>query len=96
MTEGLKNALEAVSKMPEGDAEKGALLMLIVFQTWNQNLYLLNVSICNLIRDMNLYIETLEKYSTEIDNTFTSIARAGRTPERAVCAFADCLLLCKV
>jgi hypothetical protein len=27
---------------------------------------------------MNLYIETLEKYSTEIDNTFTSIVEKAR------------------
>jgi hypothetical protein len=78
MTEWLKNAFEGVLKMPEGEAKKSALLMLVVFQTWNQNLSLLNVSIGNLIGDMNLYIETLEKYSTEIDNTFTSIVEKAR------------------
>jgi len=78
LTEGLKNALEGVLKMPDSEAKKGALLMLVVFQTWNQNLNLLNVSIANLVGDMNLYIETLEKYSTEIDNTFTSIVEKAR------------------
>jgi hypothetical protein len=72
-TESIKNALEEVMKMPDGEAKKNSLLILTVFQSWNQNLNLLNASIVNLIGDMNLYIETLERYSTELDNTFTSI-----------------------
>jgi hypothetical protein len=71
-TESIKTALDGVMKMPDGEAKKNSLLLLIVFQSWNQNLNLLNANIVNLIGDMNLYIETLEKYSTELDNTFTS------------------------
>jgi len=64
--------------MPDGEAKKNSLLILAVFQSWNQNLNLLNANIFNLIGDMNLYIETLEKYSTELDNTFTSILEQAK------------------
>ena len=69
----LRSALDGVMKMPDGEAKKNALLLLAVFQSWNQNLNLLNSSIVNLTGDMNLYIETLERYSTELDNTLKSI-----------------------
>jgi hypothetical protein len=78
LTESLKKTLEEVLKMPEGETKRNALLILAVFQTWNQNLNLLNFNISTLIGDMNLYIETLERYSTELDNTFTKIIEGAR------------------
>jgi hypothetical protein len=77
-TESIKTALDGVMKMPDGEAKKNSLLLLTIFQSWNQNLNLLNANIVNLIGDMNLYIETLEKYSTELDNTFTSIIEQAK------------------
>lgn len=73
MTETLKASLEKVMKMPEGEAKTTSLFILSLFHTWNQNLNLLNASIGALIGDMNLYIETLERYSTELDSTLTNI-----------------------
>jgi len=72
-TQTLKESLESVLKMPEGEAKTTALLTLSLFNSWNQNLNLLNTNIVALINDMNLYIETLERYSTELDNTLTNI-----------------------
>jgi len=72
-TQTLKESLDSVLKMPEGEAKTTALLTLSLFNSWNQNLNLLNTNIVALINDMNLYIETLERYSAELDNTLTKI-----------------------
>lgn len=73
MTENLSESLENVMKMPEGEAKTTSLFMLTLFHTWNQHLNLLNTTISALIGDMNLYIETLERYSVELDSTLTDI-----------------------
>lgn len=73
MNENFNKSLESVMKMPEGEAKTTSLLILTLFHTWNQNLNLLNTTISALIGDMNLYIETLERYSTELDSTLTDI-----------------------
>jgi len=78
MTESMKNALDEIMKMPDGEAKKSSLLLLAVFQSWNQNFNLLNVNIGNLVGDMNLYIETLERYSNELDNTFQSLIEQAK------------------
>jgi len=72
-TQTLRETLENVLKMPEGETKTSALLTLSLFNGWNQNLNLLSTVIVALINDMNLYIETLERYSTELDNTLTEI-----------------------
>ena len=50
-----------------------ALVVFAVFQSWNQDLEMLNANMVSLIGDMNLYIETLEGYSSELDKTLTKI-----------------------
>lgn len=78
MNETLKESLESLKKMPEGKDKTQFLLMLNVLNNINQNLNLLITSISSLIGDMNLYIETLERYSTELDNTLTDIFEEAR------------------
>lgn len=71
--EGLKDLLKDVDKMPEGERRTTSLWVLTLFNNWNQNVIMLSTIVANLITDMNLYVETLEKYSTELDNTLTEI-----------------------
>lgn len=78
MTEIIQKALEKTSSIPEGGEKTNYLLMVNVLNSWNQNLALLNTSTTALIGDMNLYIETLERYSTELDNTFGKIIEMAK------------------
>lgn len=73
MTKPLQETYENVTKMPEGREKMFSFLILSMFNTWNQNFNLLNSTIVALVGDMNLYIETLERYSTELDSTLADI-----------------------
>lgn len=74
----LKQLWETITKMPVGEAKDMALMIFSVFQMVNQNLLMLNTTTISLIGDMNLYIETLERYSTELDNTFAKIIEMAK------------------
>ena len=69
----LKESLEEVMEMPEGKKKTESLLMLTLVNTLNQNSNLLLTNIGYIVDIMNLYIDTLERYSMELDNTLTSI-----------------------
>lgn len=73
MTYGLDRSLEAQSKMQSSDGLVVMQGISSILQMYHQNFVLLNNNISALIKDMNLYIETLEKYSTELDNTLSGI-----------------------
>ena len=64
---------ESAMKMPEGEAKTTALFIMTLMNNWNQNLNAVNSYVTALVGDMNLYIDTLENYSTELDNTLTDI-----------------------
>ena len=78
MTQSLQETSENVLKMPEGKEKMFALLILSMFNTWNNNFNLLNITVGALLSDMNLYIETLERYSTELDSTLTDIFEGAK------------------
>jgi len=69
----LKESLDQVLEMPEGKKKTESLLMLTLVNTLNQNSNLLLTNIGYIVDTMNLYIDTLERYSMELDNTLTSI-----------------------
>jgi hypothetical protein len=69
----LKSALETTLKMPEGQPKTYALLLIAYLNTWGSNVNMVNITTASLMQDMNLYIETLERYSTELDSTLNSI-----------------------
>jgi len=73
MEEGLKKYLVETSKMPEGEVKTQSLLLATVVNGITQNYNMLGSSVTSLIGDMNLYIETLESYSIELDNTLGDI-----------------------
>ena len=64
---------KSIMKLPEGQLKTTALSSLALLNTWHQNVNLFNTTTAYLIGDMTLYIETLERYSTELDNTLTDI-----------------------
>ena len=70
---GLKKYLMETSQMPEGEVKTQSLLLATVVNGITQNYNMLGSSVASLIGDMNLYIETLESYSTELDNTLSDI-----------------------
>jgi len=78
MTESLQETLKNVVKMPEGKEKTFGYLILSMFNTWNQNFNLLNITVGALLSDMNLYIETLERYSMELDSTLTTIFEGAK------------------
>ena len=69
----LKESIDQVLEMPEGKKKTESLLMLTLINSMNQNSNLLLTNIGYIVDTMNLYIETLERYSMELDNTLTSI-----------------------
>ena len=78
MTDTTKACLEGTMKMPEGQAKDRALMLTSLIQSWMQNINLLNTTTTNLIVDMSIYIDTLESYSTKLDNTLTDIFQRAR------------------
>jgi hypothetical protein len=74
----LKSALEATLKMPDGQPKTNTLLLIAYLNTWNSNVNMVNITTASLIQDMNLYIETLERYSTELDSTLNGIFEKAR------------------
>jgi len=74
----LKSALEATLKMPDGQPKTNALLLIAYLNTWNSNVNMVIITTASLFQDMNLYIETLERYSTELDSTLNGIFEKAR------------------
>jgi len=78
LNQDLKSALTETLKLPEGQAKTFTILLISYLNTLNHNLNLMNTMTASLIGDMNLYIETLERYSTELDSTLNSIFQMAR------------------
>lgn len=73
MQETLKQGLETVNKMPDGEVKTNLLPLISVYQMWKQKFDSVNANTNSLLSDLNLYIETLEKYSAELDGTLCGI-----------------------
>jgi len=73
MTKDVSKSHEIAKGMPDVQTKTVSLLLVSVFDTWRRNFDLLNTTINALIGDIDLYIETLERYSIELDSTLTNI-----------------------
>lgn len=77
ITEGLESIFEQVGKVPE-ETKPFALLLYAVVSSINTSLTLLIANVNTVLADMNLYNETLEQYSTELDKTLTGIFEGAK------------------
>jgi len=73
LSQDLKSALADTLKLPDGQAKTFLILLIGYLNNVNQNMNLMSTMTASLIGDMNLYIETLERYSTELDSTLNNV-----------------------